>query len=192
MAFSEMADLPIIPPIQKPDDSVKWYAMRVTYRRELAVRDTLEEKGMEVFVPMHYVVKVDGNKPKKVLMPIVSSLIFVHERKSVIQAVKANIPHLQYIVDKNRKKIVVPETQMKYFVAACATYSDSLTFFDPSEVNLEKGTPVRVIGGEFEGYEGVFVKIKGKRDRRVVIAIEGVIAVAMASIHPDLVVPIKV
>ena len=60
-------------------------------------------------------------------------------------------------------------------------------FFDPSEINLAKGTRVRVIGGEFEGYEGVFVKVKGARDRRVVIAIQGVMAVAMATIHPDLI-----
>jgi transcription antitermination factor NusG len=54
-------------------------------------------------------------------------------------------------------------------------------------VNLTKGTPVRIIGGDFEGMEGVFIKIKGKRDRRVVVAIQGVIAVAIATIHPDLI-----
>ena len=31
------------------------------------------------------------------------------------------------------------------------------------------------------------MKGKGARDRRVVVAIQGVIAVAMATIHPDLV-----
>lgn len=183
--------LPTISPIQKPDDSIKWFAMRVTYRREFAVRDVLKEKGVEVFVPMRYVQKKGMKGHKKVLVPVVSSLIFVHERQSVIQRMKMNIPHLQYIVDKNRKKIVVPEDQMKHFVAACATYNESLTFFEPSELKLEKGTKVKIIGGDFEGYEGVLVKIKGKRKRRVVIAIEGVIAVAMVSIHPDLIVPIQ-
>ena len=45
--------------------------------------------------------------------------------------------------------------------------------------------------GDFEGQEGVFLKVKGARDRRVVIAIQGVIAVAMATIHPDLIEVIK-
>ena len=40
---------------------------------------------------------------------------------------------------------------------------------------------------EFEGQEGIFLKVKGARDRRVVIEIQGVIAVAMATIHPDLI-----
>ena len=46
--------------------------------------------------------------------------------------------------------------------------------FSPDEVNLRKGTKVRITGGDFEGYEGVFVKVKGARDRRVVISLQAV------------------
>lgn len=182
----------MVPPIQRPDDSIRWFAMRVTYRREIKVQDMLKEQGIECFVPMRYVMKVHRGKPKKMLVPVISSLVFVHTRQSVIQEFKKGVPYLQYMTDKAHEKIVVPDAQMTHFIAACGTYSESLMFFDPSEVNLAKGTRVRVIGGEFEGYEGVFVKVKGVRDRRLVIAIQGVIAVAMASIHPDLVVPIDV
>lgn len=182
-----MQTLPPIPPIQRPDDTVRWYAMRVTYRRELAVRDQLEEQGIETFIPMRHALKVKNNVPKRQLVPAVSSLLFVHARQSTIQRIKAGISHLQYITDKTRSKITVPESQMHHFIAACGSYDESLHYFDPSEVNLAKGTPVRIIGGDFEGMEGVFVKLKGKRDRRVVVAIQGVIAVAIATIHPDLI-----
>ena len=64
---------------------------------------------------------------------------------------------------------------------------DLLLYFQPDELNLSKGTKVRITGGEFEGQEGIFLKVKGARDRRVVIEIQGVIAVAMATIHPDLI-----
>ena len=67
------------------------------------------------------------------------------------------------------------------------TYSDQLLYFQPEEVNLSKGTKVRITGGDFEGYEGVFVKVKGARDRRVVISLQGVIAMAMATISSDLI-----
>ena len=185
--MTRMQTLTPIPPIQRPDDSVRWYAMRVTYRRELAVRDQLEAQGLEVFVPMRHAIKIKKGTPKRQLVPAVSSLLFIHAPQSIIQQVKAAIPHLQYITDKNRQKISVPESQMRHFIAACGSYNESLHFFDPSEINLAKGTPVRIIGGDFEGMEGVFVKIKGKRDRRVVVAIQGVIAVAIATIHPDLI-----
>ena len=55
------------------------------------------------------------------------------------------------------------------------------------ELNLSKGTRVRVTAGPLEGQEGVFLKVKGARDRRLVIHIEGVIAVARALVHPELV-----
>lgn len=35
--------------------------------------------------------------------------------------------------------------------------------------------------------KGVFVKVKGARDRRVVISLQGVIAMAMATLSPDLI-----
>ena len=76
-------------------------------------------------------------------------------------------------------------------IAVAGTYNDHLLYFQPDELNLSKGTKVRITGGDFEGQEGVFLKVKGARDRRVVIAIQGVIAVAMATIHPDLIEVIK-
>jgi hypothetical protein len=40
-------------------------------------------------------------------------------------------------------------------------------------------------GGAFDGTEGYFVKIRGKRSRRVVILIEGITAVALTEISTD-------
>lgn len=53
---------------------------------------------------------------------------------------------------------------------------------------MQKGDRVRITGGVFEGVEGIFVRVKG--DRRVVVSIQGVMAVATTFIHPSLIVPI--
>ena len=50
---------------------------------------------------------------------------------------------------------------------------------------LKKGDKVRITGGIFSGVEGVFVRVKG--DRRVVVSIQGIMAVATAFIHPSLI-----
>ena len=63
----------------------------------------------------------------------------------------------------------VPDSQMQRFIAVSGTYDDHLLYFQPDELNLSKGTKVRITGGEFEGQEGIFLKVKGARDRRVVI-----------------------
>uniref|UniRef100_UPI001F55CAE3 UpxY family transcription antiterminator n=2 Tax=Bacteroidaceae TaxID=815 RepID=UPI001F55CAE3 len=118
----------------------------------------------------------------------ISDLIFVHAVQSELQKVKFKLPYLQYMIDiRNGQKIIVPDDQMKQFIAVAGTYDEHLIFFSPDEVNLRKGTKVRITGGNFEGYEGVFVKVKGARDRRVVISLQGVIAMAMATLSPDLI-----
>lgn len=102
------------------------------------------------------------------------------------------VAYLQYITDtRSGQKIIIPDQEMQRFIAVAGTYHEQLLYFRPDELNLSKGTKVRVTGGDFEGQEGIFLKVKGARDRRLVIKIQGVIAVAMASIHPDLIEVIK-
>jgi Transcription termination factor nusG. len=173
--------------MDKTEEAV-WYAMRATYRRELYVKQLLDKKSIGNFIPMRYEIRTVRNRKIRELVPAVRNLLFVHATSSEIKEAKEKIPYLQYITDSREKqKIIVPNDQMRSFIAVSGTYNDQLLYFQPGEVNLTKGTKVRITGGELEGQEGIFVKVKGARDRRVVIAIQGVIAVAMATIHPDLI-----
>lgn len=166
----------------------QWYAMRATYRRELEAMERLKSASLGCFIPMQYHFRLRHGRRVRELVPVVRNLLFVHACVSELRLVKSELPYLQYITDsRSHEKIIVPDAQMRHFIAVAGTYSDQLLYFRPSEVNLSKGTRVRITGGEFAGREGVFVKVKGARDRRVVIAIEGVIAVALATIHPDLI-----
>ena len=71
------------------------------------------------------------------------------------------------------------------------TYSRELAlknYLDSKQIeniNLKRGQRVRITGGVFEGVEGEFVRIKD--DRRVVVVIQGLMAVATAFIHPSLI-----
>lgn len=165
-----------------------WYAMRATYRRELDAKKLLEEQSIQAFVPMRYELRIKGKHKKREIVPVIHNLIFVYAYPSEIQSVKKTIPYLQYMMDfREGNKIIVPEEQMRRFIAVTGTYDEQLMFFKPEELNLSKGTKVRVRGGDIEGQEGIFLKVKGARDKRVVIAIQGVIAVALATISPDLI-----
>lgn len=169
-------------------DNKIWYAMRATYRRETEAMRLLEKEKINCFVPMQYKISIKRGKKVRALVPVVHNLLFVHALPADIQRVKSQATYLQYITDtRSGQKITVPTSDMKRFIAVAGTHNDHLLYFRPEEINLSKGTRVRILGGEFEGQIGVFVKVKGARDRRVVIAIHGVIAVAMATIHPDLI-----
>lgn len=165
-----------------------WYAMRATYRRERDAMKLLEKEKLGCFVPMQYKVSVKKGRKVRVLVPIVHNLIFVHACPSEVKRVKSLVLYLQYITDtRSGQKIIISDVEMQRFIAVAGTYNDHLLYFQPDELNLSKGTKVRITGGDFAGQEGVFLKVKGARDRRVVIAIQGVIVVAMATIHPDLI-----
>ena len=165
-----------------------WFAMRATYRRETDAMRLLAKENLGCFVPMQYKISIKKGKKVRVLVPVVHNLICPSE----VKRVKSMVAYLQYITDtRSGKKIIIPDNEMQRFIAVAGTYNDHLLYFQPDELNLSKGTKVRITGGDFEGQEGVFLKVKGARDRRVVIAIQGVIAVAMATIHPDLIEVIK-
>ncbi len=68
------------------------------------------------------------------------------------------------------------------------SYDQQVIYLPPTEYSMQKGDRVRITGGVFEGVEGIFVRVKG--DRRVVVSIQGVMAVATTFIHPSLIVPI--
>ena len=81
------------------------------------------------------------------------------------------------------RPIIVPDSQMRNFMAVSANYDESLLYFEPSELNIRKGARVRITGGLFEGVEGEFVRVRN-------VTIEGVMAVATTFVHPSLVEPV--
>lgn len=176
------------------DNEVLWYAMRVPYRNELKVQLKLQEKGIEAFVPKRRKIVKKRGKTSYELMPAVNNLIFVHSSLSVIKGLKQEILNLQYLVNKSCEgsvKIVVRDDEMQRFIRAVENFEEEITYLSPEEVNIEKGTRVRIIGGNFDGVEGIFVKVKGKRNKRVVVMLDKLLAVVIAEVDLDLIEVIK-
>ena len=82
---------------------------------------------------------------------------------------------------------VVPEEQMRNFIAVAGNEDEQVLFMSPEEVALSKGDKVRITGGVFEGVEGQLMRVKNSRGKRVVVKIDGITAVATASIPSALV-----
>ena len=164
-----------------------WYALRITYSRELAFKEYLDSRGVRNFLPMRYEYVFRGERKIRKLVPVVHNLVFVYATRSEVDEMKstvgASLP-IRYIMDREtRQPITIPEVQMRSFIAVAGNY------LDPSVVSMKMRDRVRGTGGIFEGVEGEFVRIKG--DRRVVVSIQGVMAVATAFIHPSLIELIK-
>ena len=82
------------------------------------------------------------------------------------------------------------EEQMRSFIIVAGSEEEQVRLLDEQSFDLSKGMRVRVTGGMFEGAEGVLTKVSGARDRRVVVRIEGVAAVAAPTIDARLIEPI--
>ena len=167
-------------------EPTEWFAMSATFGRALKAKDFLESRSVRCFVPMRYEVVSDGKKGKKrQFIPAINNLLFVNTTRSSIQSLKAEMSYLQYLTrldGARRVPIVVPERQMEQFITVCNTYNDKLVYLNPDEINLEKGTPVQIVGGAFDGIEGTFVKVDGIRNRRVAVLVPGIAAVVIADI----------
>ena len=96
-----------------------WYALRVTYSRELALKEYLDTQHIESFIPMHYeYMEKDGRRLRK-LVPAVHNLVFVHSTRARIDALKdeagMRIP-IRYIMDRaNHAPIMWPVPTKKPF-----------------------------------------------------------------------------
>jgi transcription antitermination factor NusG len=172
-----------------------WFAMSATFGRELKAKEFLEEKQVECFVPMRYEIQKDKKrKTVRQYVSAISNLIFVYTTRKNIQELKSKIPYLHYLttqVQGRNVPITVPEYQMTQFITVCNTYNDKLVYLTPEEVNLDKGTRIRIVGGSLDGIEGTFVRVATGRKKRVIVMIEGIVGVMLSEVSDGFIQPLQ-
>ena len=130
--------------------------------------------------------------------PLISSLIFVKASPDCILEVNerlkndsAGLRPLGFIYKTADWKsfAVIPDDQMVSFRLITQNGAEGLEFFPGGEVYYRRGDKVRVTGGPLKGAEGYVKRIK--KDRRLLVRIEGIIAVASSYIPKDLLVKVE-
>ncbi|MDR0844015.1 MAG: UpxY family transcription antiterminator [Tannerella sp.] len=171
--------------VNVPD--LAWYVLRITYNRALKCKENLDKMEIKNFIPMHYVMVVKGDRKKRKLVPVVQNLIFVYTTKSILEHIKQHTDmssFVRYMMDKaTGKPMTVPDKQMHDFITIAGSNDEQVMYLSAAEISLKKGDKVRITKGIWAGIEGEFIRIKG--DRRVVVIIQGIIAVATVFIHPS-------
>lgn len=184
---------------QKPlsdKDKVAWYPMRIAYTQDsvaIKIRDFLkDEKGIEVFLPVEEKVTLRSGKRFRRLAPMFNSLIFIRNTQNEITRLKRSnreLLSLRYYIrhhsnDTPPEIIYIPDEQMKQFMKVASREDGSVMPLGNKDFTHKPGRKVRVIGGIFKGVEGKVCRVK--KDRRVVVTLEGVCSVAISCISPDL------
>lgn len=164
----------------------QWFVMRA-YKREKQAETALGEARLVSFIPKHYVERTYHGVTSKRLVPVIPSLVFVHASHDQIIEFKKRHNFLQFAMwekSTGTEYIIIPDDQMDSFIKIASRHEDDITYHETGEMNWQQGTPVQIHGGTLDGVKGVLMRIRGKRNRRVVVMLEGIVAVT-AEVSPD-------
>lgn len=188
-----------------------WYALKVFFNKVFDIEDLLVGAGFETYVPVRKVelkgeeflrvkrrlaLQDDDRNDRKYEQvgpriyrreTVVTSLAFVRASEEDLPWIRNQLEGkgFVYMTADRKRPAVIPDRQMAMFRLVASSGEEGLEFFSEERlVNYAQGDRVRVKEGPLKGAEGYIKRIR--RDRRLLVAIEGFIAVATSYIPPEL------
>ena len=189
------------------ESKLNWYALKVFYGKVFDIEAKLADMDLETYIPVRKDL-LKGEEHMRALrrlatpddrrrdnqfvqagpliykrVPIVSSLMFVRAPKDRLKEIEACVLGKGFIYKTADRKTeaVIPDKQMAMFQLVCSSGAEGLEFFaDDDMTRYKTGDRVRVLEGPLKGAEGYIKRIR--KDRRLLVAIEGFIAVATSFI----------
>ncbi len=169
-----------------------WYVFRCPPGKELALQQSIKTRlGVECFVPLEKKRQQDRHgRFVWAQVCALSSYLFVHADKDQFVQIPTdlnNVRPMRQMHEGLLVPVIVPDPDMESFIRVSGSVKERAVYLDPTKLDFKKGDRVRIIGGTFVGVEGTFMQIGNKHEKRVVIQLEGLIAVATAAIPAALV-----
>lgn len=154
--------------MSETQEAIHWYAAKVFWNRMSPIREKLMEDHVEYYVPEQ-----------------IGSLVFMQATEDYLKQFESQ--HFDkiwvYRDIESKKHSIIPDREMEVFISVCSAGKQGLTFLGDDKPAYHQGDKVRVTEGPFKGAEGYITRIK--KDRRLVVSIQGVVAVATTYIHPQ-------
>lgn len=167
------------------NDTSNWYAVRT--RHDFRAEAALKQECDEVFFPKEVVKTASGRLLTKAVIPRILFIRTSFQKAMALEQRGRDItdkmtPFWIYRYEKTGKIQTIPERQIQ--LIKLLTTNDTTGCEVLINSNLRKGQYVRVTGGLYKGYEGYVQRIK--KNKHVVVRIEGICLVVLPFIHPDL------
>ena len=170
----------------------EWFVLRATYNRTQKACDIISMANVQSYMPMHYVIRKEIGKKKRILQPLLPNLFFVYTTRentdTIVKKKCDNTPIIKYYLDKTKPReangkhppLTIPFESMMNFIRTTNTESEHVRIVSHEQCHYKSGDIVKVTGGEFEGITGKVARIAGQQ--RVVVEISGLCLVATAYI----------
>jgi transcription termination/antitermination protein NusG len=135
---------------------MNWYAIYTRSRHEKKVAANLEEKRVEVFLPLRSVLSRWKDRRKEVQLPLFSGYLFVRiHREQRLQVLQTS--GVVRFVGNGDGLDPVPEEQ----IISIQRLMESGLRYDPYPY-LKEGMQVRVVRGPLKGVEGILIDKRKK------------------------------
>ncbi len=165
-----------------------WFVMRAYKNEKTAEEKLCGSGGLEYFIPKHYVLRTYHGVKTRRLVPVIPNLVFVNSTHvKITDFKKTQYNLLQFVtweIEGERKYMIVSDKEMKDFIKATTQNEMKTDFYKPEEINLKYGDRIRIHGGILDGVEGVLARVNGKRNKSLVITLEGIMSVAV-NVSPE-------
>ena len=143
-----------------------WFAVYIRARAEKKVKESLDKKEIENYLPLKKHLRQWSDRKKWVEMPVISGYIFVKinstDRLDVLKT-DFVLGYVRYLGADAK----IPENQMN---AMKCMLGQSEYEIDTDFTNYRKGQPVNVIAGPLTGLKGELIEAKNKK--KVMLRIE--------------------
>lgn len=164
--------------------NIHWYALKVFYNKVFEIEDLLAKDKIESYIPCETTLVERGGVKKRIRRPVISSLLFFHSTEKQAMALQQRLTDrvILYtrIIDMKKEPLAIPEREMNLFMLVSSSGEKGVEYLGDDRIEFHSGEHVRVTDGSFKGAEGYIHRIKG--NRRLIVSIQGVCAVATSYI----------
>ena len=144
----------------------------------------LKKDKIETYIPREETLMERNGIKKKLRRPVINSLMFF--RSTVCRALEVQRQFTNKVILYTRQKglkrlpLAIPDREMNIFMLVTSSGEQGMEYFGEDNSKFQQGERVRVIDGKFKGAEGVICRIR--KNRRLVVTVQGVCAVATSYI----------
>lgn len=157
----------------------KWFAFYTKSRQEKKVRDILQRRGFEVFLPLQKTVRQWSDRKKKVEVPLFNSYVFVsvpeHQIPEILQ-----VPGVAWSIRHNNSPAFLRDQEYELIQRFLAT---GLHLEVMPQTRFEEGDKVLVADGPLKGATG---RVAAKYPDRLMVWLETLGQAIRVEIEPGL------
>lgn len=159
-----------------------WFAMRVFNKRIFRFKDEIDSAGMESYMAMQTVDRIKDGRLVYEEKQIVPSLLFVRTDSDWLMDFKRqHFSDIMLYGDRpGGAPVPIPDKQMDMFILVTSVNNGRGLEFIGQDTSFLVGERVRVKEGIYKGAEGIVKRIR--RDRKLLVAVEGVAVIAISHI----------